>query len=495
MTQRLRDLAAAIGVDCPPAWASATVRGIADDSRQVEPGFLFVARRGTHDDGQVYLGEALERGAAAIVAEAEVAASVPHFVVADGRVALARLAATFYDHPTRELLTVGVTGTNGKTSVCHFVAHLLGAASTTVVSTVANVDRGLRALTTPPSPIVQRIARDAVDAGHTALVLEASSAGLAQHRLDEVAFDAAVFTNLTRDHLDLHGTMEAYGGAKALLFSVLPTSATAILNADDAYSEVLRQVCRCRTLTYALGPGADLRAEELVENEEGASFTVRWGGAAARRVRTPVHGTYGASNALAALGAALVCGAPWKTAVERLESLPSVAGRWERFRRDDGAVAVVDFAHTPDGLLQALAPLRRMYRRVVVVFGCPGASDVGRRGPMGAIATRLADLVVLTADNPKDEAPERILDDIESGIDNGSARPVRELDRRRAIERAASEVEAGDVLLLAGKGHETYQIVEGRFLPHSDSGILETLGFHRASRSADRSVIRKKENA
>lgn len=477
MTTRLGDLAAGLGVPCPPDWAGVEITGVTDDSRTVSPGVVFVAHRGTHDDGHAHVADAVARGAAVVVSERDVeVGDRPRFVVADGRVELARWAAAFYGRPTERLRTVGVTGTNGKTSVCHFVAHLVGPESTAVVGTVENLARGLRALTTPPSPAVQRIAREAVDQGKTTLVLEASSIGLEQHRLDEVAFNVGVFTNLTRDHLDLHGTIDAYGAAKAILFRGLAPSAVAVLNADDPYSETLRRACGCRVVSYGVRHSADLKADVVAEDASGIALSIRRGGESAR-VTAPVHGLYGASNVLAALGAALALGVPWSTATERLQSLPAVAGRWNLFRRADGADAIVDFAHTPDGLFQILSVVRRIYEKVVIVFGCAGGSDRGKRGQMGEIASRFADVVVLTQDNPKYEDPGAILDEIEAGIRPPSPAAIRIVDRREAIETAARRVGRGDVLLLAGKGHETFQIVRGEFLPHSDAAILESLGF------------------
>ncbi|MEN6369823.1 MAG: Mur ligase family protein, partial [Thermotogota bacterium] len=337
MTKQLGDLTSDLGIPCPPDWAAVEIEGITDDSRAVSPGVLFVAHRGTHDDGHAHVADAVARGTAAVICERDIdVGDRPHFVVADGRMELARWAAAFYGHPTRRLRTVGVTGTNGKTSVCHFVAHLVGPESTTVVGTVENLSRGLRALTTPSSPAIQRIARETVDQGKTILILEASSIGLEQHRLDEIAFDVGVFTNLTRDHLDLHGTIDAYGAAKAILFRGLAPSAVAVLNADDAYSETLRRTCRCRTITYGIQHPADLKAEAVAEDACGITLSVAWSRETAR-VTTPVHGLYGASNALAALGAALALGVPWSVVIERLPSLPAVAGRWNLFRRADGA--------------------------------------------------------------------------------------------------------------------------------------------------------------
>jgi UDP-N-acetylmuramoyl-L-alanyl-D-glutamate--2,6-diaminopimelate ligase len=416
------------------------------------------------------------RGASAVVAEHPVSVEVPLWVVPDGRAALAAWAAAFYGHPSREMFTIGVTGTNGKTSVCHFIAHLLDVETTAVLGTVANFARGLRALTTPSSPVVQEYARQAASAGCRNLVIEASSIGLEQHRLDQVDFRVGVFTNLTRDHLDLHGTMAAYGEAKALLFRALPSSGDAILNADDAYWETLRAVCRCRVLSYSLRHGADLVGAIVSEDRSGIELRLHWRGESAQTT-LPLHGRHSVSNALAACGAALAAGRSFVELVPSLEALPAVPGRWQTFARDDGIDAVVDYAHTPDGLEQVLASLRRLYPAVTVVFGCAGGSDRGKRAQMGEIAGRHAQLVVLTADNPKQEDPAIIAAEISVGVARTSARSLRILDRNEAIAAAVAGTPVGGAVLLAGKGHETYQIVRGAFVPHSDVAALEALGF------------------
>ena len=485
MTRRLGHLAGAAGF--PPPDRDVEITSVTDDSRLVERGTLFVAHRGVHADGHDFIEDAVSRGATAVVAERPVSVGVPLWIVPDGRAALAVWAAAFYGHPTRDLLTIGVTGTNGKTSVCHFVAHLLGDEDTAVLSTVANFARGLRALTTPPSPIVQRFAREALDAGCRTLVVEASSIGLEQRRLDGIDFQVAVFTNLTRDHLDLHGTMAAYGEAKALLFRALAPSGCGVLNADDAFSEALRAACRSRTLTYGLQPDADLAGELRAEDRYGINLRLRWHDERAD-VALPLHGRHGASNALAACGAALAAGRPFATLVDRLETLPAVPGRWQAFARDDGIDAVVDFAHTPDGLEQVLVSLRRLYPTVSVVFGCAGGSDRGKRAQMGEIAGRHADLVVLTTDNPKQEDPADIAGDIAAGAARTQAHSLRILDRTEAIGAAVAKTPVGGAVLLAGKGHETYQIVRGAFVPHSDVAALDALGFHPLAAPAPRRV-------
>jgi UDP-N-acetylmuramoyl-L-alanyl-D-glutamate--2,6-diaminopimelate ligase len=483
VTRRLSRLADGAGF--PPPDRDVEITSVTDDSRLVERGTLFVAHQGVHADGHDFIEDAVSRGASALVAERSVSVDVPLWIVPDGRAALAVLAAAFYGFPTRDLLTIGVTGTNGKTSVCHFIAHLLGDDDTAVLSTVANFARGLRALTTPPSPIVQRFAREALDAGCRTLVVEASSVGLEQHRLDGIGFQVAVFTNLTRDHLDLHGTMAAYGEAKALLFRALVPSGCGVLNADDAFSETLRAACPSRTLTYGLQPGAELAGDLRAEDRYGIALRLRWRGECAE-VTLPLHGRHSASNALAACGAALAAERPFAALVDRLETLPAVPGRWQAFARDDGIDAVVDFAHTPDGLEQVLISLRRLYPALSVVFGCAGGSDRGKRAQMGEIAGRHANLVILTTDNPKQEDPAGIADDIASGVTGTQAHSLRILDRTEAIGVAVARTPVGGAVLLAGKGHETYQIVRGAFVPHSDVAALEALGFHPLAAPAPR---------
>jgi UDP-N-acetylmuramyl-tripeptide synthetase len=352
----------------------------------------------------------------------------------------------------------------------------LGKRDSAVLGTVANFERGLRALTTPPSPVVQEFARQAADQGLRYLIVEASSIGLEQRRLDEVDFRIGVFTNLTRDHLDLHGTMTAYGEAKAILFRKLSPDGRAVLNADDAFSETLRGVCACSVLTYGLTPSADLRADVRREDRRGIDAEIRWRDERAR-VFLPVHGRHGVSNALAACGAALAAGRTFSDLASDLRTLPPVLGRWQTYERDDGIDAVVDFAHTPDGLEQVLGSLRRLYPSVVVLFGCAGGSDRGKRAEMGEIAGRYADLVVLTTDNPKQEDPEEIATEIARGVARTRAATLRVLDRNEAIAAAVARAPRGGVVLLAGKGHETYQIVRGAFVPHSDVAALEALGF------------------
>jgi len=476
LSASLAELTAALGISPPLGAEDVTVDAICDDSRDVGPGALFVAIPGAVHDGADFVGEALDRGAVAVVSEPELHPPVPHVRVEDARAALARLSAAFYGRPTEALFTVGVTGTNGKTTVCQWIAHLLGIDRTVVVGTVANEARGLRAVTTPSSRIVQRIAAEARDGGARNLVLEASSIGLAQRRLDAVDFDVGLFTNLTHDHLDLHGTMDAYLRAKRILFEGLRPTAHAVANGDDPATEAILAGCRAKPVRYGFAPGADLQGIEPVYDKRSVRCDLRWQGERAP-LEVPRPGRHSLMNALGAACIGALCGLSLGEIVERLRSAPPVEGRLQFFSRGDGITAVLDFAHTPDALQRATEAVRPPVGRLFVVFGCPGESDRAKRPAMGAVAGEAADLSVVTSDNPKHEDPEAILDAIEVGLRSTGGRWERMVDRAAAIRRAVDRATAGDVILVAGKGHETYQIVGDAFLPHSDRSVLENLGF------------------
>ena len=361
--KRLTDLLDAIGLAGAGAGAT-VVTGVCEDSRTVEPGFLFVAIDGTAGDGADFASDAVARGAVAVVAERPLALEGPVVVVPDARRALALLAAAFNDAPTEALRVVGVTGTNGKTTVCHWIAHLLGPERTELIGTVANEARGLSAVTTPASPIVQRIAREAVDVGREHLVIEASSIGLAQGRLDAVSFDVAAFTNLGQDHADLHEDPDAYLAAKADLFRRLDPEGCGVVNADDPHHETISAACGVRTLTVGCSRGVDLRAVKIVSSPDGVRFALEYGGDA-ESVDLPATGVGRVENALVAAGVGLCSGLDLTRVASRLRTVPEIPGRWTVLRDDAGTTAIVDFAHNPDGLRRALEALRGPYDRIV----------------------------------------------------------------------------------------------------------------------------------
>jgi UDP-N-acetylmuramoyl-L-alanyl-D-glutamate--2,6-diaminopimelate ligase len=476
----LAELSVELGIAPRPDWNRITVTGICENSRLVLPGALFVAIPGAIHDGADYIDEAVSGGAVAVASELECTIDVPCLRVDDARAALARLSAAFHGRPTEGLFSVGVTGTNGKTTTCHWIAHLVGADRTTLIGTLSNEERGLLAVTTPSSRIVQRIAAEARDTGKRNLIIEASSIGLDQHRLDAVDFDVGLFTNLTRDHLDLHGTMDAYLRAKRILFAGLKETARAVVNADDPSSESLLAGCRAEAWSYGLAPGADLRGADPQFELRGTRCTLAWRGERAP-VDLPHPGKHNLMNALAAASVALIRGVSLDAVAKRLASAPALEGRCQFYSRSDGVIAVIDFAHSPDALQRALEAVRPSAGRLFVVVGCPGQSDRGKRSIMGEIAGRLADWAILTSDNPKHEDPDAILDEIEVGLRTSDGRWERILDRVEAIGRAVHRAKPGDVVLIAGKGHEPYQIVGDAFVPYSDRGVLEELGFVRAA--------------
>lgn len=457
------------------------VQGICEDTRRLKQGELFVAISGHLDEGICFIEQAISRGAVAVVSEEWVDASVPVLVVPSARKALAQLSAAFYGHPTRELFTVGVTGTNGKTTVSHWSADLLGRQETGLLSTVENARIDGSGNTTPSSPTIQRLAREAVDEGLTRLVIEASSAGIAQERVSAIDFDVCVFTNLSPEHTHHHAGLEAYKRAKLKLFESLRPSAWAILNRDDPMCESVIAATSAQILTYGVGFDADVRLENAHPDHRGSQFTVIQT-AGERGDMTLAHpGAHNMANALAAISVGLVGGVSLSTLSERLARVDPIPGRTEFFRRRDGLVAVVDFAHNASSLETMLRFLHQTYVRVIVVFGCPGDSEHEKRVAMGKVAGALSDAVVLTSDNPKSEDPRAIVEEIREGT-IGSDVPVTIVhDRAQAIGEALSQARAGDVLLVAGKGHETVQLIGKDRIPHSDADVLHRLGFERVT--------------
>ena len=495
----LKDLVAVLPEKTVTGPTDRPIRGIAYDSRRVEPGFLFVAIRGLRYDGHSFIPEAVARGAAAVVGErAPAEHGVPYVQVPSSRLALGLLAAAFYGHPSARLVLVGVTGTNGKTTTTHLVRWVLEAAGhpTGLIGTVHNIIGG-RSLpverTTPEAADLQRLLAQMRDAGLTHVVMEVSSHALALHRVAGCAFDVGVFTNLTQDHLDFHASMEDYAAAKARLFARLgrneipgtdkPGPKAAVINADDPWGPFMAARSSAPVITYGIRQPADLSARDVQVEPGGVRFVlVTRAGEVPVRLR--LTGRFNVYNALAAAGAGLALGIDPATIARGLESLPAVPGRLERIDRGQPFAVLVDYAHTPDGLENVLTTVRELAGRgrVICVFGCGGDRDRGKRPQMGAIAARLADYTVLTSDNPRSEDPEAILDDIEAGIRQvAGAAYERVTERAAAIRRALELARPGDVVVIAGKGHEDYQIFADRTIPFDDRQVaaaaLEAMGY------------------
>jgi UDP-N-acetylmuramoyl-L-alanyl-D-glutamate--2,6-diaminopimelate ligase len=467
------------------------------DSRKVKPGALFFCLPGHTVDGHAYAGQAAERGAAALVVSRELPVPLPQLVVPDTRLALAVLADFFYGHPSRTLRPVGVTGTNGKTTTTYLIERIWQDAgvSAGVIGTIETRFAG-RSLpmsgTTPDVLELQRIFREMRDAGAQRCVMEVSSHALEQGRVKGVRYRTAIFTNLTQDHLDYHGTMEAYEEAKGLLFARLGNDygdglqdrSFAVLNADDRASGRFARLTSAEVVTYGIETDADFRATEVSITAGGTSFTLRCP-AGQRQVRLRLVGKFNVYNALAALAAAYCEGVPVDRAIASLESVKGVPGRAELVDEGQDFAVVVDYAHTPDGLENILRTVRELTdRRVICVFGCGGDRDRTKRPIMGRIAAALADSLIVTSDNPRTEDPMAIIREIAAGLTEANVsadRYVLEPDRRAAIAAAVEMAGPGDVVLIAGKGHETYQIIGG--VTHDFDDRLEARAAIRSRRS------------
>jgi UDP-N-acetylmuramoyl-L-alanyl-D-glutamate--2,6-diaminopimelate ligase len=458
-----------------------TVTGLSHDSRRVRPGDWFFALAGQHADGARFAAAALAAGAGAVVSEAPTG-QVPEVRVADARRSMARAAARFYGDPSLALRLVGITGTNGKTTVSFLLQAVLEAHGwpTGLLGTVgAFFPQGkmTTGFTTPESVELQALLAEMIEHGTRACVLEVSSHGLALERTFGLAFDVTAFTNLTHDHLDFHGTVESYLDAKLMLFDgrngaagVKPT--VAVIHAADPHAARVLEAARRgsqRVVTFAVGRPADVVAEGVTSDARGSRFTVREGGTG-HEVTIRLPGLFNVENALAAWTIAGVLGVSPETRRASLAGVAGVPGRLESVDAGQPFAVYVDYAHTPDALERLLETLRPLTRgRVHLVFGAGGDRDHSKRPEMGEVAARLADTVVLTSDNPRSEDPLAILDSIRSGVAPGArAEVLVEPDRRRAIALALEAAARGDVVVLAGKGHETTQTAHGQSLPFDD---------------------------
>lgn len=458
------------------------IRGLAYDSRQVKPGDVFVALTGLKATGADFAVDAIRRGAVAVVADrpADAETAVPWVIVPDARAAMAALAAELYGYPSRSMQVVGITGTNGKTTTAYLLRAVFESAGKkcgllgTVTYSVG--DRELPAArTTPEAPDVQRMFRQMVDAGCRACVMEVSSHALALRRVDDTTFAAGVFTNLTRDHLDYHGDMESYFAAKRRLFDMLAPGAPSVINLDDPRGESLKKRASA-PVTYAINKPADVTPGPLTLTFAGLEFDARTPKGNVH-VKSGLVGRPNVSNILATVAVATALGVPTGAIEQGLADLRGVPGRFElaSSARDDITV-VIDYAHTDDALKNLLETARPLaQRRVITVFGCGGDRDRTKRPLMGAVAARLSDVVVLTSDNPRTEDPARIIEEIKRGVpppaSDRSAATFTIVDRKEAIQFAIKKAEPGDLVLLAGKGHEQSQMIGNEELPFDEAAI------------------------
>jgi UDP-N-acetylmuramoyl-L-alanyl-D-glutamate--2,6-diaminopimelate ligase len=486
--------------------SSPGITGLAYDSRAVKPGDLFFCIRGLKADGMQFLPDAVARGAvAAVVETGEAPLPVPALVVPNVREAMPAIAAHFHDYPARRLSLVGVTGTNGKTTTTYLVEALARAAGkgTGVIGTIGariNDEELPAERTTPEAPDLQALLARLVEAsarlgtgpGRGMIVsMEASSHALHQGRTLGCEFDVGVFTNLTQDHLDYHADMEDYFAAKALLFTEYPRSSakpfTGVINGDDPYGRRLAGICAGGVVTYGVEHPATLRASRIEASPTGIAFHLA-APEGTFPVRLRLGGLFNVYNSLAAMGAARALGISWETILPAIAAASGVPGRFESVgypgvprgtrtagRWVDGWTGqefsvIVDYAHTPDGLENVLRAARALHpRRLIAVFGCGGDRDRTKRPIMGRLAAELADRVIVTSDNPRTEDPDAIIQEILAGIPQGRAAIVEtEADRKAAIQRAVNEAQPGDLVVIAGKGHETYQIFADQTIHFDD---------------------------
>ena len=466
--------------DAPPGARAIEVAGLAYDNRRVTPGSLFFCVPGSTRDGHEFAGDAARRGAVALVVQRPVEVGIPEIVVPDVRAAMASAAARFNGDPSSELSVVGITGTNGKTTTAFLVRALLEAQGRpcgllgTVKSVIGGVEHEV-VRTTPEAIDLQRAFRAMLDAGDRACAMEVSSHALELHRADAIHFAAAIFTNLTQDHLDFHESMEEYFLAKRRLFTMTP--AAAVVNVDDPYGQRLAAELE-DPITFSLRSDATYVATDIRTGLRGSRFTVLTPEGPVA-LRSPLRGRFNVANVLASLAAARAVGVELATAVAAIAYAGQIPGRFEPVQEGQEFEVLVDYAHTPDSLENILLAARELGGgRVHVVFGCGGDRDRGKRPLMGEIATRLADRVIVTSDNPRSEDPEQIISEILAGA--GQDVPWL-ADRRAAIAEAIIGAEVGDVVVIAGKGHEQGQeFAAGRKVPFDDVAVAREVLRSRA---------------
>ena len=464
--------------------AETPVSAIAYDSRRVVPGSVFVALKGLKADGDAFAEQAMSRGARAIVSQSPMRSgvTVPWIVVRDARLALALLADRFFNHPSRRMPVIGVTGTNGKTTTSYLLCAILDAAGLragmlgTVAYRIAGEDREA-SRTTPEAPDVQQLLNEMLERGSKSAVMEVSSHALSLKRVDGMRFAAGVFTNLTRDHLDFHDDMEAYFAAKRRLFEMLPAGAPGVINLDDPRGPSLVEIAS-RPVTYAINSKADVTPGTIDMTLAGLRVDIKTPKGIVP-VTSKLVGRPNVYNILAATAAAMALDVPTEAIARGIANLAGVPGRFEVVSQPhDDVTVVIDYAHTDDALRNLLETARPLAsERLVTVFGCGGDRDRSKRPLMGMVAARLSDVVVITSDNPRSEDPKRIIEEIERGIPAGTQASTRApivesvVERAEAIERAISIASKGDVVLIAGKGHEKYQQIGDRVLPFDDGEV------------------------
>lgn len=475
---RLRELLEGMEVISQTISPDTEITHVCVDSRATQKGSLFVAVPGNRCDGGHYARQAVDRGAVCVVCQSELPPDLPWVKVRDARLALSQLACRWYGHPSRQLTMLGVTGTNGKTTVTYLLRHILQRTGmkTGLIGTVQNIvgEQTLPAQRTTPDALqIQQLLSAMTKNGCSHAVMEVSSHALDQHRAEGIDFAVGIFTNLTEDHLDYHGTMGCYCDAKAKLFQM---SRMGVCNADDPWTERLLAGASCPSVYYGIHNPAEVWAEDIFLHSRSVDFTV-----CTARTRTPVHlgvpGRFSVYNALGAIAACGVLGIPPEECAAALATFPGVAGRMEVVPTPGKPYTLlIDYAHTPDALENVLKTVRGFAQnRVIAVFGCGGDREREKRPLMGHIAGKLADLTIITSDNPRTEEPMAIIRDILPGIAGAEDKYIVEPDRRGAIALAMGRAAAGDVIVLCGKGHETYQEIGDKTIPMDEREIVRSL--------------------
>ena len=475
---RLRELLEGMEVISQTISPDTEITHVCVDSRATQKGSLFVAVPGNRCDGGHYARQAVDRGAVCVVCQSELPPDLPWVKVRDARLALSQLACRWYGHPSRQLTMLGVTGTNGKTTVTYLLRHILQRTGmkTGLIGTVQNIvgEQTLPAQRTTPDALqIQQLLSAMTKNGCSHAVMEVSSHALDQHRAEGIDFAVGIFTNLTEDHLDYHGTMGCYCDAKAKLFQM---SRMGVCNADDPWTERLLAGASCPSVYYGIHNPAEVWAENIFLHSRSVDFTV-----CTARTRTPVHlgvpGRFSVYNALGAIAACGELGIPPEECAAALATFPGVAGRMEVVPTPGKPYTLlIDYAHTPDALQNVLKTVRGFAQnRVIAVFGCGGDREREKRPLMGHIAGKLADLTIITSDNPRTEEPMAIIRDILPGIAGAEDKYIVEPDRRGAIALAMGRAAAGDVIVLCGKGHETYQEIGDKTIPMDEREIVRSL--------------------
>ncbi|WP_434564302.1 UDP-N-acetylmuramoyl-L-alanyl-D-glutamate--2,6-diaminopimelate ligase [Thermoanaerobacterium thermosaccharolyticum] len=455
------------------------IRGICYDSRNSKDGSMFVAIKGFKSDGADYIGDAIERGAVAVLVDGEISIDkdITLIKVQNTRKSLAKIASNYYGDPSKQLFLIGVTGTNGKTSVTYMIKSILESQNNKVglIGTIQNMigDKVYPTeRTTPESLDLQRYLRLMVDEGVKYVVMEVSSHSLALNRVDECDFDIAVFTNLTQDHLDFHKTMEDYANAKAKLFRMAKTAC--VINIDDDYSSLIIENSNAKVVTYGIKDYAYIMAKDIKNDIKGAKYTVQIEDIKSD-IALKIPGLFSVYNSLAAISVAFILGIPLQSVKMALKDV-KIKGRFEVLDIDAPYNVVIDYAHTPDGLENLMKAFGEYDTgRKILLFGCGGDRDKGKRPKMGEVAGKYADFVIITSDNPRSEDPMQIISEIEMGIKNTNC-PYKIIENRKeAIKYALSIAKDNDIVILAGKGHETYQVLKDRVIDFDEREIVKEI--------------------